>query len=85
MNNTDLSKKSTRRWSGLGKNPFVIDYTQMEQYEEFKKKEEAAVRKTKTELTTVGYNSLNLCVKLWREPRHGLPIGLLIIEKAVKI
>ena len=42
MNNTDLSKKSTRKWPGLGKNPFIIDYTQMEQYEEFKKKDEAA-------------------------------------------
>jgi hypothetical protein len=35
MNNTDLSKKSTRRWPGLGQNNFDVDYTKLEAFADF--------------------------------------------------
>ena len=41
MESADMSKKSTRKWEGLGPNVFDVDYGSMfEEYKEFKNEEE---------------------------------------------
>ena len=45
---TDLKRKDTRKWPGIGKNPLDVDFSKYPGYEEYKKPEQPVVEEQKS-------------------------------------